>query len=62
MYIYPAAPIGKGLSHLSKIQKEVLNIEVHERYGPSLRTMFNHIDHEISEQDFLLLLYQLVNK
>jgi len=33
---------------------------VHERYGPSLRNMFRCVNQDISHQDFLLLLYQLV--
>lgn len=44
-----------------KLDKNVFGVEVHEKYGPSLRSMFNHIQGSISDRDLLLLLYQFVH-
>lgn len=43
-----------------KIEKYNYNIEVHERFGPSLKTMFTRVKDPISETDLLHLLYQMV--
>lgn len=48
-------------SGVHKISNTVYNTEIHEKYGPSFKSMFSYIKDPISEKDFLMLMYQLVN-